>query len=82
MPSSPNKNLNSLGNTIIVQKYGGATLADPAKIKQVAARLARLSKSGQKVIVVVSAMGQSTNQLIELAPVSYTHLTLPTIYSV
>ncbi len=54
-------------SSIIVQKYGGATLADPQKIKQVAARLARLSKSGARVIVVVSAMGKSTNQLIELA---------------
>ena len=52
---------------LIVQKYGGATLSDPAKIKQVAARLAQLSKSGKRVIAVVSAMGQSTNQLLEIA---------------
>jgi aspartate kinase len=52
---------------LIVQKYGGATLADPSKIKQVAKRIFDLHKSGVQVVVVVSAMGQTTNQLIELA---------------
>lgn len=52
---------------LIVQKYGGATLADPNKIKQVAKRIFDLHKSGTKIVVVVSAMGQTTNQLIELA---------------
>jgi aspartate kinase len=52
---------------MIVQKYGGMTLADPEKIKAVAARLAEASKKGQKVVAVVSAMGKTTNQLIELA---------------
>lgn len=52
---------------LIVQKYGGATLADPDKIKQVAKRIFDLHKSGSKVVIIVSAMGQTTNQLIELA---------------
>ncbi len=52
---------------LIVQKYGGATLADPQKVKSVASRLAELSKEGTKVVAVVSAMGKTTNQLIELA---------------
>ncbi len=52
---------------LVVQKYGGATLAGPEKIKQVALRIAGLSKAGKKVIVVVSAMGKSTNELIALA---------------
>ncbi len=52
---------------LIVQKYGGATLADPAKVKAVAQRIAVLSKEGTKVVAVVSAMGKTTNQLIELA---------------
>ncbi len=56
-----------MASELVVQKYGGATLADPQKIKQVAARLSQLSKSGKKVIAVVSAMGQSTNELIQLA---------------
>lgn len=52
---------------LIVQKYGGATLADPEKIKQVAHRIFELHKSGDKVVVIVSAMGQTTDQLISLA---------------
>jgi len=52
---------------LIVQKYGGATVADPAKIKQVAARLSELHTQGTQVVAVVSAMGKTTNQLMELA---------------
>lgn len=52
---------------LIVQKYGGATLATPEKIKQVALRIHNLHKTGTQVVVVVSAMGQTTNQLITLA---------------
>ncbi len=52
---------------LIVQKYGGATLADPEKIKHAAKRISALHQSGVKVVVVVSAMGQTTNQLIDLA---------------
>ena len=51
---------------LIIQKYGGATLADPEKIKQVAKRILQYHNSGAKIVVVVSAMGQTTNQLIEL----------------
>ncbi len=52
---------------LIVQKYGGATLATPEKIKQVAARISDLKKSDKNIVAVVSAMGQTTNQLIQLA---------------
>ena len=52
---------------LIVQKYGGATLATPEKIKSVALKISELKKSGHAVVVVVSAMGQTTNQLIELS---------------
>ncbi|WP_413289975.1 aspartate kinase [Bdellovibrio sp. HCB337] len=52
---------------IIVQKYGGATLADPVKIKAVAQRIAEQARSGTKLVVVVSAMGKTTNSLIDLA---------------
>ena len=52
---------------LIVQKYGGATLATPEKVKQVAQRIADLKKSGTQVVAVVSAMGQTTNDLIKLA---------------
>lgn len=52
---------------MIVQKYGGATLADPAKIKAVAQRIAEQARSGTRLVVVVSAMGKTTNSLIDLA---------------
>lgn len=52
---------------LIVQKYGGATLADPEKIKAVAQRIFNLHQSGVRLVIIVSAMGQTTNQLIELA---------------
>lgn len=51
---------------LIVQKYGGATLADPDKIKSVSARVAEQAKENS-LIVVVSAMGKTTNSLIDLA---------------
>ncbi len=52
---------------LIVQKYGGATLATPTQIKQAALRIFQLHQTGTQVVAVVSAMGQTTNQLIELA---------------
>src|SRR3569832_1306377 len=50
---------------IVVQKYGGSSVADAEKIKLVAQRIARTKAAGKKVIVVVSEMGKTTNQLIE-----------------
>lgn len=52
---------------LVVQKYGGATVATPEKIKQIAQRVCERSKKGDHVVTVVSAMGKTTNQLIELA---------------
>jgi aspartate kinase len=52
---------------IVVQKYGGSSVADAEKIKLVAQRIARTKAAGKKVCVVVSAMGKTTNQLIEKA---------------
>lgn len=57
---------------LIVQKYGGATLADPEKIKAVSARVAKQAKDNS-LIVVVSAMGKTTNSLIDLAAQVSTH---------
>jgi len=51
----------------IVKKYGGATLADPEKIKQVAKSLSLCHQRGERLVVAVSAMGQTTNELIQLA---------------
>lgn len=52
---------------VIIQKYGGATLADPIKIKAVAKRVAAQARSATRLVVVVSAMGKTTNSLIELS---------------
>ncbi len=51
----------------LVKKYGGATLADPEKIKAVAQNLSDCHKRGERLVVIVSAMGQTTNNLIQLA---------------
>lgn len=53
--------------SLIVQKYGGTSVADADRIKRVAARVAATRRAGNDVIVVVSAMGGTTDQLIELA---------------
>jgi aspartate kinase len=52
---------------IVVQKYGGSSVADPQKIKNVALRISLKVNKGFKVIIVVSAMGKSTDGLINLA---------------
>lgn len=52
---------------IVVQKYGGSSVANAEKIRNVARRVAESSKKGNKVVVVVSAMGDTTDELIELA---------------
>ena len=52
---------------LIVQKYGGSSVADAEKIKNVARRVARTRDQGNEVVVVVSAMGDTTDELIELA---------------
>jgi aspartate kinase len=53
--------------SLIVQKYGGTSVADGERIKRVAARVAATRRAGNDVIVVVSAMGGTTDQLIDLA---------------
>ena len=52
---------------ILVQKYGGTSLGDAAKIKSVAQRVARSREAGNEIAVVVSAMGKTTDALIALA---------------
>ncbi|MCB1190215.1 MAG: aspartate kinase [Leptospiraceae bacterium] len=52
---------------IIVQKYGGTSVGDTEKIKNVARRIKKYHDSGQRVVVVVSAMGHTTDELVELA---------------
>ena len=52
---------------IVVQKYGGSSLADASAIKRVARRIVEAKKAGNDVVVAVSAMGDSTDELLELA---------------
>ncbi|MFH1925933.1 MAG: aspartate kinase [Chloroflexota bacterium] len=52
---------------LIVQKYGGTSVADAERIKNVAKRIARTRDQGNQVVVVVSAMGDTTDELIQLA---------------
>jgi aspartate kinase len=52
---------------IIVQKYGGSSVADTNRIKNVAKRVAKRKKQGYKMVVVVSALGDTTDDLIKLA---------------
>jgi len=52
---------------IVVQKYGGSSVADATSIKRVAQRIVATKKAGHDVVVVVSAMGDTTDELIDLA---------------
>ena len=52
---------------IVVQKYGGSSLADAAAIKRVARRIVESKRAGHDVVVAVSAMGDSTDELLDLA---------------
>ena len=51
---------------LIVQKYGGSSVADPEKVRNVASRVAA-SAPGHQLVVVVSAMGKTTDTLVDLA---------------
>ena len=52
---------------LIVQKYGGSSVADAESIKRVAKRIVETRKAGNDVVVAVSAMGDTTDELIDLA---------------
>ena len=52
---------------LIVQKYGGSSLANAERIRAAAKRVSRTAATGRPVVVVVSAMGDTTDELIELA---------------
>jgi aspartate kinase len=52
---------------LVVQKYGGSSVADADGIKRVAQRIVATRKDGDQVVVVVSAMGDSTDELMDLA---------------
>ena len=52
---------------LIVQKYGGTSVGNPERIKNVARRVVRTREEGHDVVVVVSAMSGETDKLINLA---------------
>jgi len=52
---------------LVVQKYGGSSVADAERIRRVAERIVNTKKQGNDVVVVVSAMGDTTDGLLELA---------------
>jgi aspartate kinase len=52
---------------LVVQKYGGSSVQDADRIKKVAERIVRTHKEGHDVVVVVSAMGDTTDELLDLA---------------
>jgi len=52
---------------LVVQKYGGSSVADAVGVKRVAQRIAATRKAGNDVVVVVSAMGDTTDELLDLA---------------
>ena len=53
--------------SLIVQKYGGSSVADADSIKRVASKIAKAKEAGNDVVVTVSAMGDTTDDLIDLA---------------
>ena len=53
--------------SIIVQKYGGSSVADVAKLRYVAERVMQTARRGHQVVVVVSAMGDTTDELLAMA---------------
>jgi aspartate kinase len=52
---------------LVVQKYGGSSVADASSVKRVAKRIAEAKRAGNDVVVVVSAMGDTTDELLDLA---------------
>lgn len=57
----------AMATDLIVQKYGGSSLCTPARIREIASRIAKRARGDSRIIVTVSAMGQSTDELLGLA---------------
>jgi aspartate kinase len=62
---------------LIIQKFGGSSVADPERIRTVADHVARTVRRGNQVVVVVSAMGKTTDDLIRLSNAVLTNDTAP-----
>ncbi len=68
IPASPMSESQSKQNEpIVVQKYGGSSVADSEHLRRVAARIVATRESGKRVVVVVSAMADATNELLKRA---------------
>ena len=65
--TAPGAPVNSGSVSLIVQKYGGSSVADAESIKRVAKRIVETRKAGNEVVVAVSAMGDTTDELLDLA---------------
>ena len=59
--------MGSVGSRLVVQKYGGTSVASAARIRRVSRRIRDAVAAGNQVVAVVSAMGHTTDRLIELA---------------
>jgi aspartate kinase len=66
-PSEPSPARRPATLSLVVQKFGGTSVADPDRIRAVADHVARTRRQGAEVVVVVSAMGKTTDELIRLA---------------
>ena len=57
----------AMSKSLVVQKFGGSSVANADRIRRVAARIARERATGCDLVVVVSAMGDTTDELLALA---------------
>ena len=56
-----------MNKTLVIQKYGGTSVGNLDRIRNVAQRIVRIRKTGTKVVVVVSAMAGETDKLVKMA---------------
>src|SRR3989338_1573313 len=56
-----------MSHALIVQKFGGSSVVNPERIKRVAQRVVDTKRKGRDVVVVVSALGDTTDELLQLA---------------
>ena len=54
-------------SSIVVQKYGGSSVSTPIRIEAIAERISRSLIKNERIVVVLSAMGKTTDELVELA---------------
>jgi aspartate kinase len=67
MRSTPGDSVASFAVALLVQKFGGTSVGDPDRIREVADHVARCRRRGDQVVLVVSAMGKETDELLRIA---------------